>query len=324
MASRFRDLDLAEGTEPSGASKADMLRDCGIAQVFVLGLDRESQRARRTLGFLQAHGIRFVTWVQGFDGAYECDAAREALPELPIRDPHELASDEATLYFEELGMPESGPPTPGQQGCAMSHALIWKNIARGSPDTTCLVLEDDAIPHTDFAQLFRDAWAQRPRDGRVFNFIMNEASQRLRGVHCESLEGGQWLPFCAEGCVCYALTPAGAAELLGAFGAFKYMAIADSELWIRPTAGRYTYALQSQPSDFPVHALRYCPGIVTAEIAGGELSSIRDVNGSMGVTPLHQVLRHPRSGRILAVLCCALCALALLVFFAGRVRSRRG
>lgn len=102
-------------------------------KVFVINLDRNTDRLKAVSERLQARGVAFERF-PAVDGR-ALDAAVRRRVHSRVR----------TLFARGFGM------TPGEIGCTLSHLKVYQRIVDENLDAAC-VMEDDASPEPGFAE----------------------------------------------------------------------------------------------------------------------------------------------------------------------------
>jgi len=315
-------LTLLDLHKAPRAEQQSEFQSLGVAHIFVLGLDINSERSRHTLADLANVGAHRIWWMQGFHGLTEWEVAKKALPEMAVRPPSEL--DAAGAYFKSRGFGEDGLAiTPGAQGCACSHVYMWRELGTMlAPDEWALIFEDDVALHFDFNRLFRAAFQTRPIDAMILNFFTTFDS--FKQTECTPNIALTWTSNAGTGTPCYAINREGVRYLVGEFSKYDYVAIADSHIFNKAPRS-YRLFHHSDAMDFPggngQGVGRMCSGLVTTGLAGHAGSSISLVNNQHSV-------RLVRSGLSLGLNCVCVAAaffiiLAIVVFW-SRARTRRG
>lgn len=73
----------------------------------------------------------------------------------------------SSIELKKIGIDQSLiDKSRGAAGCAASHVSLWKHIAEKKLGW-CLILEDDATFHPDFAAIFPQYWSQVPTDTEI-------------------------------------------------------------------------------------------------------------------------------------------------------------
>ena len=108
-----------------------------LDKAVVINLDRHAVRYRETCAFMEKAGFTNIQRFPAIDGFTE---------------PPET--------FDKYKMPRS--LAPGLKGCAASHLTIWQQFIDADSRPYLFVAEDDMLPHSDFATLFPQFWAETP------------------------------------------------------------------------------------------------------------------------------------------------------------------
>jgi len=305
---RLTPLDLRKDPR---AERQSEFQSLGIAHIFVLGLDINSERSRHTLADLANIGATRVWWMNGFHGMTEWEVAKKALPELAVRHPSELNA--AGAYFKSRGFGEDDLViTPGAQGCACSHVYMWRELGTMlAPDEWALIFEDDVALHFDFNRLFREAFHTRPKDATILNFFTTSSS--FKQTECAHNITLTWTSDAGTGTVCIAINREGVRYLLGEFSKYDYVPLADSRIFNKAPRS-YRLLHHSDAADFPggngQGVERRCSGLVTTGVAEGVGSSIRLVNYQ------HRIWSVAGLGSMGAAVACALfIILAIVVLY---------
>jgi len=301
---RLTPLDLHKAPRAERQSEFESL---GVAHIFVLGLDVNSERSRHTLADLASVGARHVRWMQGFHGLTEWEVAKKALPEMAVRPPSEL--DAAGAYFKSRGFGEGDVViTAAAQGWACSHLYMWRELGiMLAPDEWALIFGDDVALHSDFNRLFRDAFLTRPKDATILNFFTSTAS--VKQTECTPDTTLTWTSDAGTGTPCFAINGEGARYLLGEFSKYDYVATADSRIFAKAPRS-YRLLHHSDAVDFPggngQGVKMRCSGLVTSGWSDCAGSSISLVNSQYSV-------RLARSGRSLSLSCVCVAAAFFIV-----------
>jgi len=82
------------------------------------------------------------------------------------------------------------PLSPGERGCASSHIHAWRHCleSAGAAERPLLVLEDDAAPTAEFAQVLARALASLPSDANLLYLGYSQAADWRRQVSAELVE----------------------------------------------------------------------------------------------------------------------------------------
>jgi glycosyl transferase family 25 len=123
------------------------------------------------------------------------------------------------LHMENEGL--TGPMSPGEVGCALSHAEVWR-IFRSSRSGYALICEDDVVLPDAFDLWTLLRWAPGDAD-LVYLHYLNDQDQNLMGAAFDSdkdkpvVRAGGFAIFSAWSCggsACYLVSQRGARTLL--------------------------------------------------------------------------------------------------------------
>jgi len=183
---------------------------------IVVNLDRRPDRMTGCAARLTAHcpGLQFTrfsatdgreTKISTADVATSWHSARNVVYQ-KLRSARKGWDDADSYKARRMAL------SAGERGCASSHVRAWRRclkLARGT-DRPLLVLEDDAAPTAEFAQVLSRALTTLPPDAGVLYLGYSQAAEWRREVSPELVEAEYvWTT------VAYIVWPAAARLLLG-------------------------------------------------------------------------------------------------------------
>jgi GR25 family glycosyltransferase involved in LPS biosynthesis len=78
--------------------------------------------------------------------------------------------------------------SPGERGCAASHIKAWRHCLASGSKEPLIVIEDDAAPMPDFANILKRALAALPSDAHILYLGYSQAAHWRREVSAELVE----------------------------------------------------------------------------------------------------------------------------------------
>lgn len=254
--------------EPLINKDMDFISDIGIDNVFVINLDRSTQRLERFVKMCHNTGINNVQRMRGYDGRSEINEMIRELPEFSINDSNGLKE-----HADFLDMLSYKLLREGEQGCTGSHLYIWKYIYQNKIPIA-VVFEDDVCFHPNFANLLTTSWKNRPLNGVLFNF--NVSGHEGKG--CDKCDIPTWVKNAGNSTTFYIITYEGAKRLLSAFSKkyFPILPCAD-DVPFMSLNDSYKLYYNNNSAFHGICGNRKC-GIVSTPVSQSGDSVIKDVN----------------------------------------------
>lgn len=139
-----------------------LLQEMGVAKVFVINLERRSDRLAQVAAILGELEIPFTR--------FPAIDARQVLADEGCREDGRFDADILVTRRRFCEICRALPPGRfvGEVGCWLSHLQVYLEIARSGTEHPTLVLEDDVDLDADVKRQLRDALGALPGDWEMF------------------------------------------------------------------------------------------------------------------------------------------------------------
>jgi len=247
----------------------DILSDVGINNVFLINLNRSSNRLERSLSMYKQLGVKNLTRMNAFDGRNEVDIMKNELQEFSVHSVDDLGK--LNTFLDIISYKKL---LAGHQGCTCSHIYLWKYIYQNNIPVA-IISEDDVCFHPNFKKLFIESWQNRP-DGVLYNYNLT----KTECSNCDKYSTPTWVKGAGGSATFYVITWEGAKRLLAAFckNNFPILPCADDIPFMTlPDSYKLYYNNNNVFKDIPLCGDRHC-GIVSTPNSEDNNSTIREVN----------------------------------------------